>query len=257
MGNPSSEFVPPIYPFDDELETLDFATDANWSAYELSDALRSLDSIYSTLLLTRHLAILQNRRLQASAESQERMWRVLEREGPGLDMFMHEWRRALRRLGPMGASGMIGFPFAPNPQVSDGRASSLELEYCKSNPHEFLNSRNELMIHRIQMASPGGFSLKGLGEPLREIREFIKDIWYRNRQEKERGELDIAKARLDLLAKHNLQPEQIHILAVPLVDAIESLSPRIESKQLRLEDNSTEKLPPPKPRRRRKPKEDT
>jgi len=257
MGNPSSEFVPTVYPFDDELETLDFRTDANWSVYELSDTLRALDSVYSTLLLTRHLAVIQNRRLQEAAESQERMWREIDREGPGIEMFMYEWRRALRRLGPMGTAGLIGFPFAPTSPISDTRASTLELEYCKSNPHEFINSRNKLMIHRIEMASPGGFSLKGLGEPVREIREFIKDFWYRNRQEKERGELELVKAKLDLIAKHNLQPEQIHILAVPLLDAIESLTPRIESQQLRLEDKSNIDLPTPKPRRKRKPNEDT
>lgn len=53
-------------------------------------------------------------------------------------------------------------------------------------------------IARIQMSSPGIFSFKGLGEPLRQLREFIKDLSYRNAQERQLGELEIEAARLFL-----------------------------------------------------------
>ena len=37
------------------------------------------------------------------------------------------------------------------------------------------------------------FSLLGLGEPIRQIREFIKDVWYRNAHERQMAELERLK----------------------------------------------------------------
>lgn len=55
-----------------------------------------------------------------------------------------------------------------------------------------------LRVAGIRISSPGPISLQGLGEPLRELREFVKDLWYRNRQEKARGDLELESARLKL-----------------------------------------------------------
>lgn len=55
-----------------------------------------------------------------------------------------------------------------------------------------------LRIARVRMESPGLISFAGLGEPLRQVRELIKDLWYRNSQERERGELEIEAIRLFL-----------------------------------------------------------
>lgn len=51
------------------------------------------------------------------------------------------------------------------------------------------------------MTKPSAFSFKGLGEPLKEFRELIKDLWYRNRQEHDRGEIELAKQCLALDAE--------------------------------------------------------
>lgn len=56
------------------------------------------------------------------------------------------------------------------------------------------------------MASPGIISFQGLGEPLKQLRELIKDLWYRNSQEKRRGELE-----LEMIERHiresNVSPD--------------------------------------------------
>lgn len=38
----------------------------------------------------------------------------------------------------------------------------------------------------------------GIGEILKEIREMVKDLWYRNKQEKTKGELEIIKRYLGI-----------------------------------------------------------
>lgn len=52
-----------------------------------------------------------------------------------------------------------------------------------------------LRVRSISIHSPGLVSFAGLGEPLRQLRELIKDVWFRNRQERELGELQLEAAR--------------------------------------------------------------
>jgi hypothetical protein len=108
--NPS-EFPSPLSPFSIEPGELEFRTKVSWSAYDLGSALASLDSIYSTFVLARHLAIDANRRIQRSVEELDRYWTLLERQGPHLDFLFHEWRHLLRRIGP-GAATLMN-PFGP------------------------------------------------------------------------------------------------------------------------------------------------
>jgi hypothetical protein len=53
------------------------------------------------------------------------------------------------------------------------------------------------------------FSLKGLGEPLEQLRKLIKDIWYGNAQAKARGELDLLQTKLALANKYGLTLDQL------------------------------------------------
>jgi hypothetical protein len=66
-----------------------------------------------------------------------------------------------------------------------------------------------LRVAAALISSPGAISFEGLGEPLREVREFIKDLWYRNSQERRQGELilmreelKVAQERLTLNAQY-------------------------------------------------------
>lgn len=54
-----------------------------------------------------------------------------------------------------------------------------------------------LRVRSIQMSSPGLVSFEGLGEVVREVREFVKDIWYRNSLERKERQL-----RLVLTMQH-------------------------------------------------------
>jgi hypothetical protein len=58
---------------------------------------------------------------------------------------------------------------------------------------------HSLRIHRIKMASPGGISFSGLADVMKELREFFKDILYRNKQEKKIGQLEIIEKYISVL----------------------------------------------------------
>ena len=45
------------------------------------------------------------------------------------------------------------------------------------------------------MGPSGWFTLAGIGEPIAQARHLIKDLWYRNRQERERGDMEMQQSR--------------------------------------------------------------
>lgn len=46
------------------------------------------------------------------------------------------------------------------------------------------------------------FSFRGIGEPIRQLRELLKDLWYRNKHEKEQGEIELLRHRIELVQCH-------------------------------------------------------
>jgi hypothetical protein len=72
----------------------------------------------------------------------------------------------------------------------------------------FIDINNEylLSIKSIRMESPGEINLwAGAGEVIHELRELIKDLSYRNKQEYELGQLDILDKKLYIMNKYDIQ----------------------------------------------------
>ena len=238
----------PITPFSTEADSIDFATADSWSATELSTAMQALDGVYTRFLLARHLAVLANDRNRWLAEEFERYRRQLEQRGPHIEMFLYEWQRLWRELGP------AALPSGLSVGNEATQISEIELDYYLSHSDEYMPASHELMIQQVVMASPGGFSLRGLGEPLRELRELIKDLCYRNRQERERGDLDIVRQRIALLTQTNLPPKPVQILAISVSEDAQELKRLIEDGKLMLPGEAPPKLEKPKTTRRRRPR---
>jgi hypothetical protein len=57
----------------------------------------------------------------------------------------------------------------------------------------YVKPDDALAVHSLHLHSPALFIFKGDGETLKQIREFIKDFWYRNKQEKEMGRIAVMK----------------------------------------------------------------
>lgn len=63
---------------------------------------------------------------------------------------------------------------------------------------------------------PKGFSFCGIGEPIRQVRERIKDFWYRNSHEKKLAELERLRQLLDLLSEQRVPPMEAVVLVAHL-----------------------------------------
>jgi hypothetical protein len=86
----------------------------------------------------------------------------------------------------------------------------LESLYRKATAIEIFNNielytseEQRLKVYQIRIASPGQFTFIGLAEIMSQLRELIKDLWYRNRVEKEKGELELIEKKMEL-TKRNL-----------------------------------------------------
>ena len=114
------------------------------------------------------------------------------------------------------------------------RRGQRKQEYYISRPSEYMPPSHELVVNRVQMASPGTISLKGLGEPLKQLRELIKDLWYRNRQERKLGDLEIIERQLSLLTHRALAPSTVQAVSVLMVEDTADLQELVGSGMLRL-----------------------
>jgi hypothetical protein len=97
-----------------------------------------------------------------------------------------------------------------------------------------------LRVKKIEIASPGGFTLEGMGEPLRELRELIKDLCYRNRQEREKGDLEILKQKIEIIGDRNLSIQQVQVLAMSAVSDAEEVGRLINDGHLLIEGEDRE-----------------
>lgn len=72
-----------------------------------------------------------------------------------------------------------------------------------------------LLVSSVRYSSPGGINFQGLGEPLQQLREFIKDIAYgRNRAEAEQRDLENRRLRSETrLADLGVEEKQLDIVA--------------------------------------------
>ncbi len=74
-----------------------------------------------------------------------------------------------------------------------------------------------LTISKVNIQSPGFWEFLGSANPLTFIREFIKDLTYRNRQEKELGELKILQEKISTLKQLGYSDIEIRQLTTAMV----------------------------------------
>jgi hypothetical protein len=215
-------------------------------------AMQAIETLYTTFLLTRHLAVIAHERQKDFADQVELHWRRIEKQGFPLEFLFHEWREMWRHLGP--GAYPLG-PIGGYAQI-EGFAliSAPELAYYLSHTGAYVSDADELMIRKVEMASPGGFSLEGLGEAIEQVRELVKDLCYRNRQERERGDLELLERHVALVAKNSLPPPQVHIIAILLADDAGTLKKLIEDGKLALPGEELKKPQKPKSTQPRKPR---
>jgi hypothetical protein len=169
-----------------------FWTEKAWTTEDIITLTGSVGEIYDALLAVHIRDRLAKRQLVQS----ERYWREVVRsweeymDHSFLYEWVHLWERAIRKGLPPFVPSPVPVPIQQpwssyyQPQVPTG---SEILQSIRS----YAEEDDRCRLHAAKFASPGGFSFTGLGEIVKEFRELIKDLWYRNRQEKELGRLEI------------------------------------------------------------------
>ena len=174
-----------------------FRTKGVWAATDVITLISGASGIYDAFLAVD----IQRRREDAQYQLMEYSLKRLQKylEHPITLEFYHLWRDYME-MWPKEqilTSSPPPFPF-PIPFTQQPYKQGLSAFDIFSEIDSFAASEDRLSVRRIHIASPGSFDLTGSGEIIREIRELIKDLWFRNRQEKTKGELDIINKYLTM-----------------------------------------------------------
>ncbi len=109
------------------------------------------------------------------------------------------WRDAIRSWRKQSAGPMPPFLFPPGPFGFGDLSGVLPSdEQIYSDLARYSSDDEQCRVHRIRVASPGGFSFEGIGEIIEQFRELVKDVWWRNRSERARDQLEIIERYLRL-----------------------------------------------------------
>jgi len=79
-------------------------------------------------------------------------------------------------------------------------------------------ANERLTISKINIQSPGFWEFLGNINPLQQIRDFIKDLTYRNKQEKELGKLEILKKKIEILRDLGYREEEMRQFVITMID---------------------------------------
>jgi len=183
-----------------------FRTNLLWSTGDIVTLFTSVSALYNVFLALH----IRDEQESLYLEAMEHYWhdymmlykRYSKREGPIDREFLMLYRKLFRDWRKLGYRHPppLPFPFPPSPTGIQSEALNVWDVY--ENINLYAVESDMLQVDTIRMSSPGGISVKpGIGKVFKELREFIKDIWYRNKQEKARGRLRLIEQYLTVRRK--------------------------------------------------------
>jgi len=204
---------------------ISFSTKGDWVASDVVALVQSASDIYDALAAFYVSKTLQQRREEEIKSLLEQYLKYFDH--PVNYEWYRLWREILRDYRKQKLKGRLLTPIIHPPFFLGEETSPIpsHLEILE-NIELYRDITTELTIYKIQIASPGEFSFSGLGDIVQQFRELIKDIWYRNSQEKRKGELEIIEKHLALLEKH--PDSELANETISLVDR--KIAKRIQSK---------------------------
>lgn len=180
-----------------------FRSSLVWSAGDVVSLFTSVSGLYNTFLALH----IRDEQESFYREAMDRYWReyvmLYERyiEGPLDKELLFMYRRLLRDWMKRGFKypPPVPLPFGfPTTGILPQALSAWEIY---ESIDQYAVESDMLQVDRIRMSSPSGFSFKGLDGVAKEFREFVKDIWYRNKQEKAQGRLRLIEQYLNMRRK--------------------------------------------------------
>jgi len=230
---------------DDSTEkVLCFRTAGDWTGDDVIKLVSSVNQMYDVFYSYRVVANILREQENEYLRSLERSEYIFHKylDHPMYEEFYHIWRRMLkdwRKYGRKAPFLMPGFPFQLAIPTTETNIPAPSEIYEERDLYQ--SEKDKLIIDRIHIASPGGFSFTGIGEIIQQLRELIKDLWFRNNQEKTKGDLEIIEKYLKLqreYSEYNIPPTTSITVDRKM---IRELKNGIE--QLRLLENEKKLLP--------------
>ena len=189
-------------------ESFTVRTTGDWTLKDVQDFVGVVDSLFG-LILTVELA-----RKRVAHESPGRHWGhgtlsdyVLG--GVRLPEQPDDW--ASQSAPWRSTVGTADLPFGPEVRY---------LRYLSDNRH-LIAPDLQPRIASWHMGSPGHITIKATGGFLKQVRELIKDLSFRNRQERALGDIEIARRHLEL-EQQFLSPPTVDYLATSLLEGAQS-----------------------------------
>ncbi len=181
--------------------TIGFRTAGSWTGHDLVTFTTAVSGTYDALLVAR-----VRRRLEENyVKSLEGAFRRYEKflGHPFSHEFFHLWREAIHSWRKQGPGPLPFFLYPPIPfGFQDPTAALPSDQDLYENLACYSSEEEQFRVHRVRMASPGGFSFEGIGEILEQFRELVKDLSWRNRTERDRDRLEIIERYLHLRREH-------------------------------------------------------
>jgi hypothetical protein len=188
------------------LQVIGFKTLGGWTAQDVTLLSTSASHIYDVF----HSLRIHRESQEQSLSLYFKMIRRYEKyflrspESERYHNLLRRWLDLYREYFEKGMPFFSKFPILPPPAFPFPfpiQAPSIPIPSAAEiyrDLQRFPIEEEALRIYKVRMASPGGFSFTGIGEIIKEFREFIKDIWYRNDQERQKGQLEVIEKYLSI-----------------------------------------------------------
>jgi len=183
--------------------TIGFRTKNDWNARDLFDLLSASSKIYNVFEAIDAYSGFRTHSIDFYEEQFEKYEVALSKTPKGqqyIELYKN-WLQVFRRhLSDPSLEFPLGLQIPPLPPIGVNFQTRIFPESISQIYHGLSDEpvAGNLRIYRIKMASPGVISLSGFGDVIKEVREFIKDVWYRNKQEKTKGQLELIEQYLKM-----------------------------------------------------------
>lgn len=208
-----------------EITRINLEIDSSWSLNDFQVFFKSINNIYNTLFAIKEITI-----------EQEYILNNYEKIGPihpFFDEFLFHYKR-MKKLKEQKELIPLQYyvPFGNQSYLNEYINQILSAEW-------YINPKFQINIKKIKFASKGLISIEA-GSVIREIRELVKDIFYRNSQEKRSGELDIFQKQIDVMEQIGFPKHQIGRIISKMNSDSLPIQNLIKSGQLRIPSESNQ-----------------